>query len=198
MSLWRRKGSEESEESQQEWPTYDARTEALVWLRSVAEDRGLSRAERQDAFDDAGRYAPTLDEWRQARRIAERRWEMSRERKLAKGQRPPPPMSPTSPRFDGETYGPPRPEPNAGVVSPARGVRLLRALFDIISHGGSVPRISPEPPPEPIRTDPEHADHYWYNVALERKRRAWMVAKGLDYWPRLSIREEDLDRERPS
>jgi len=178
------------------WPTYDARMEALVHLRAIAENRDLAREDRDAAFHAAGRYAPTLEEWREARRIEERRHELTQERQRKERKHVSPPLSPISDRFGGELYGPPRPDPHDRVVEPERAARLLARTVAGLGEAAFV-GISPAPPSYRVRTDPVAADAYWHAVALERSRRAWMRAKGLTYWPRLAIHRADLDLERP-
>ena len=178
------------------WPTYDARMEALVHLRAIAENRDLAREDRDAAFHAAGRYAPTLDEWREARRIEERRHELTRERQQAQHRPISPPLWPPSDRFSGEVYGPPRPDHEDGYVSQARITALVAKTIAGFADKDFV-GYSPPPPSYRVRTDPATADSYWYMVGLERSRRAWMRAKGLTYWPRLAIHRADLDLERP-
>ncbi len=174
-----------------DWITYDQRIEALIQLRSDSENQRLSAAERDDAFEAAGKYAPTLEEWTRCRQIAERRHTISRARRLAKQHRPSPPLSVVS------REEPPKPDVDLKPVSPERAKRLLRNVFDILVNGGTFPKQSPVPPARFVRTDFRYADQYWYQVGLERRRRAWMTARKLEYVPRLAIHLEDLDRERP-
>ena len=188
----------ENGDSRESWPTYDARMEALVHLRAIAENRDLAREDRDAAFHSAGRYAPTLEEWREARRIEERRHDLTRERQQRKHHHVSPPLWPPSDRFSGELYGPPRPDHEDGgpVVSQARVTALVARTIAGLGRKDFV-GYTPPPPSYRVRTDPATADSYWYTVGLERARREWMRAKGLEYWPRLAIHRADLDQERP-
>jgi hypothetical protein len=176
---------------QSEWITYDGRIEEMIRLRSLAENQFFSLEERDEAYDLAGRLSPSLDEWTHCRRIEERRWQHSRDAKIAKGLRPPHPLSVVS------RPEPPKPQADAGIVSPERAKRLLNAVLTIFRDGGSFPKLSPAPPARFVRTHHEYADRYWYNVELERKRRRWMRARKLEYWPVRAIYVEDLDQVRP-
>jgi hypothetical protein len=203
-----------AEHTGSDWPTYDARMEALVHLRAIAENRDLAREDRDAAFHAAGRYSPTIEEWREARRIEERRHALTQDRQQCQHRHVSPPLYPVSDRFGGELYGPPRPDHEDGgpVVSQARVMALVARTIANLGRKDFVGR-SPAPPSYRVRTDPATADSYWYTVGLERARREWMVAKvtrrpsrvrkpssmraGLTYWPRLAIHRADLDTERP-
>lgn len=181
----KRLGSEASEGG--EWTVYDERTEQLVQLRSDAENPALSSEERVDAFERASWLRPTQGEWEQARQIGDTRWTIRHERRLAKQQRsmrPRPPTSrPTAPVLEDDGDEP---------VTSERGQALMGIVHRLFVTGGTFPRISPAPPAWQCRTDPRYRDQYWYQVELERKRRAWMLKRGLEYYPRLAIHLCDL------
>jgi hypothetical protein len=176
-----------------DWIIYDQRTEAFVWLRSVAEDPHLSREERHDAYERAGWENPTQEEWEQARWIADQRHAISRQRKRDGGKPPPrdrPPAAPWS------SIAPASLADAGALVSPERGAALLRTIGDLLRYGNpaeDLPPYAPERPARWCRTDPETRGRYGHRVELERQRRAWMTARGLRYAPRLGIWPEDLD-----